>query len=219
MTFDGRAGLGAYTAAPEAHDRVIYHNDKAVIIYDMFPKSSVHLLVLPISRKNLEHPFKFFEDSEMLADMKVEVERAKRIVASELRRKYGQFSKSEKARIEARDSDDPPDVLPQGRDWIKEVITGVHAAPSMDHVHIHVLSREMVSDRLKRNNHYNSFQTDFLVPLNKLPLAKDDPIRRLPYEKWYLVDLVCWRCKRNFGNKFAALKRHLEEEMEEWKRE
>ncbi|KAH0025321.1 HIT-like protein, partial [Aureobasidium melanogenum] len=163
-SFDGRDGLGVYTVDPDAYDRVLFNNEHAVIIKDMFPKSSVHLLVLPKSDRNLLHPFKAFEDPQLLADIKVEVERAKQMVASELRRKYGQFSKSEQARIQARDADDPPEVLPEGRDWMKEIITGVHAVPSMNHLHVHVMSRDM---------------TSFLVPLEKFPLANDDPVRRI----------------------------------------
>ncbi|KAH0369467.1 HIT-like protein, partial [Aureobasidium melanogenum] len=161
MSFDRRDGLGVYTVDPDAYDRVLFNNEHAVIIKDMFPKSSVHLLVLPKSDRNLLHPFKAFEDPQLLADIKVEVERAKKMVASELRRKYGQFSKSEQARIQARDADEPPEVLPEGRDWMKEIITGVHAVPSMNHLHVHVMSRDM---------------TSFLVPLEKFPLADDDPL-------------------------------------------
>ncbi|KAI4718383.1 HIT-like protein [Aureobasidium sp. EXF-10727] len=198
MSYDRRDGLGVYTVDPYAYDRVLFNNENAVIIQDMFPKSSVHLLVLPKSKRNVLHPFKAFEDPQLLADTKVEVERAKQMVASELRRKYGQFSKSEQARIQARDADDPPDVLPAGRDWMKEIITGIHAVPSMNHLHVHVMSRDMVNDCLTRSAHYNSFQTSFLVPLEKFPLPEDDP---------------------NFGNKVTKLKAHLAEEHDQWKRE
>ncbi|KAG9843218.1 HIT-like protein, partial [Aureobasidium melanogenum] len=219
MSFDRRDGLGVYTVDPDAYDRVLFNNEHAVIIKDMFPKSSVHLLVLPKSDRNLLHPFKAFEDPQLLADIKVEVERAKQMVASELRRKYGQFSKSEQARIQARDADNPPEVLPEGRDWMKEIITGVHAVPSMNHLHVHVMSRDMVSDCLTRSAHYNSFQTSFLVPLEKFPLANDDPVRRIGHGPWHTVDLVCWRCKKNFGNRVTKLKAHLAEEHDQWKRE
>ena len=219
MTFAGRDGLGAYTADPDAFDRVIYHNDKAVIIIDMYPKSSVHLLVLPKSSRNLLHPFNAFQDPQLLADTKVEVERAKQFVINELRRKFGQFSKSEQPRIQARDSDDPPNSLPDGRDWSEEIITGIHAGPSMNHLHVHVMSREMVSPWLKRNNHYNSFHTPFLVPLEKFPLARDDPTWSYANEGLLGVDMVCWRCGQNFRNKMSKFKVHLDEELEEWKRE
>jgi aprataxin len=219
LDFSGREGLGAYTTAPDAYDRVIHNDDTAVIIKDMFPKSSVHLLVLPKSSRNLLHPFEAFDDAEFLAQVKIEVEKAKQMVASELRRMYGRFSKSEQARIQARDSDDPPELLPEGRDWMKEIITGIHAVPSMTHLHVHVMSRDMVSSHMKRNNHYNSFCTKFLVPLDKFPLAPDDPLRRAGHGAWHSVDLICWRCKRDFGNKMAKLKLHLAEEHDQWKRE
>ncbi|KAH0126102.1 hypothetical protein KCU66_g6482, partial [Aureobasidium melanogenum] len=45
MSFDRRDGLGVYTVDPDAYDRVLFNNEHAVIIKDMFPKSSVHLLV------------------------------------------------------------------------------------------------------------------------------------------------------------------------------
>jgi aprataxin len=32
-------------------------------------------------------------------------------------------------------------------------------------------------------------------------------------------DLVCWRCGKGFGGRFAELKRHLEEEFEAWRAE
>ncbi|CAD0081579.1 unnamed protein product [Aureobasidium vineae] len=219
MSYDRRDGLGVYTADPYAYDRVLFNNENAVIIQDMFPKSSVHLLVLPKSKRNVLHPFKAFEDPELLADIKVEVERAKQMVASELRRKYGQFSKSEQARIQARDADDPPNVLPAGRDWMKEIITGIHAVPSMNHLHVHVMSKDMVNDCLTRSAHYNSFQTSFLVPLEEFPLPEDDPVRQIGYGPWHTVDLVCWRCKKNFSNKVTKLKAHLAEEHDQWKRE
>ena len=218
-SFERRDGLGVYTVDPYAYDRVLFNNENAVIIQDMFPKSSIHLLVLPKSERNLLHPFDAFEDPQLLADIKVEVARAKQMVVSELRRKYGQFSKSEQARIQARDADDPPEVLPEGRDWMKDIITGIHAVPSMNHLHVHVMSRDMVSDCLTRSAHYNSFQTSFLVPLERFPLAKDDPIRRLGQGPWHTVDLVCWRCKKNFGNRVTKLKAHLAEELDQWKRE
>jgi aprataxin len=31
--------------------------------------------------------------------------------------------------------------------------------------------------------------------------------------------MKCWRCEENFGNKFARLKVHLDDEFEAWKKE
>ena len=219
--FSGRDGLGAYTAEPTAFgaERVIYHTDRMVVINDLYPKSSVHTLVLPRDSKNLLHPFDAFEDPDFLAEVKKETEKAKTMLADELRRRYGRFSVTDRPRIEAMEADDIPEDLPAGRDWSKDIISGIHAHPSMSHLHVHVMSRDMVNECMKHRKHYESFNSPFLVPLELFPLAKDDP-RRHPGRNGFLdQDLKCWRCGKNFGFKFAKLKAHLAEEFEEWKRE
>ncbi|TFB04907.1 Aprataxin-like protein [Trichoderma ghanense] len=115
---------------------------------------------------------------------------------------------------------EPP--LPQGRNWLADIRCGVHAVPSMGHMHVHVFSRDMHSPAMKHRKHYNSFNTPFLVDIADFPLDGDD-VRRgrgaSREESFMKRDLVCWRCGRNFGNRFKELKGHLEDEFEEWKRE
>jgi len=169
--------------------------------------------------KALQHPFDAFEDIEFLARTRTAAAILVKLVASELRRNYSSISKSSAAREAAMQADSPPEVLPEGRDWEKEVLVGVHAHPSMSHLHVHVLSRDRVSECMRHRKHYNSFATPFLVSLEDMPLAKDD-VRRHPGREGYLDrDLQCWRCRKNFGRSFAKLKQHLLEEIEEWKRE
>ena len=93
-------------------------------------------------------------------------------------------------------------------------MVGVHAHPSMAHLHIHVLSVDRVSECMKHRKHYNSFATPFFVRLEEFPLAEGDRGRGAYLEN----ELVCWRCGRGFGRGFARLKRHLQEEFEGWKR-
>ncbi|KAI9789730.1 MAG: aprataxin-like protein [Piccolia ochrophora] len=218
--FDHRDGLGAYLKDPTAFppERVIYHNDKWVVINDLYPKSSIHLLLLPRdSAINKLHPFDALEDPEFLASAQAEVKYVKSLAAKELRRKFGTGSTQEKPRLDAMEANPPPEVLPDGRDWDKEVISGVHAVPSMNHLHIHVLSVDRVSECMKHTKHYNSFATPFLVDVKDFPLAADD-VRRHPGRQGYLhQDLRCWKCGRDFGNRFAKLKTHLQEEFGEWK--
>ncbi|UKZ70139.1 uncharacterized protein TrAtP1_011137 [Trichoderma atroviride] len=109
--------------------------------------------------------------------------------------------------------------LPFGRDWAAEIKCGVHAVPSMGHLHIHVLSRDMHSPAMKHRKHYNSFNTPFLVDVADFPLKGADLRRGSREEGFMRRDLVCWRCGKNFGNRFKELKEHLEREFEEWKRE
>ncbi|PLB40621.1 DNA 5'-adenosine monophosphate hydrolase [Aspergillus candidus] len=216
-----RDGLGAYIANPDAYPAniVISHNDDFVAIHDMFPKSTLHLLLLPRdATKTHLHPFDALADPAFLAKVKAETSKLRTLAAAELRRKYGRFSAQDKARQDALSADPPPDTLPPGRDWEKEIMCGVHACPSMNHLHVHVMSVDRYSERLKHRKHYNSFSTPFFVGLEDFPLAEDD-VRRHPGREGFLKwDFVCWRCGRNFGNRFVALKAHLEEEFEEWKR-
>lgn len=110
-------------------------------------------------------------------------------------------------------------TLPSGRDWAAEIKCGVHAVPSMGHLHIHVLSRDMHSPAMKHRKHYNSFNTPFLVDVADFPLEGDGFRRGSKEESFMKRDLVCWRCGKNYGNRFKELKDHLEKEFEEWKRE
>ncbi|KAI0023560.1 HIT domain-containing protein [Xylariomycetidae sp. FL0641] len=218
----GRDGLGAYTLDPSAFpaSRVIYHDADFVAINDLYPKASVHALLLPRSARRRLHPFAAFDDPAFLGAVRGAAARLRRVAAKELQRRYGGFSAQDAAREAALDGDgDGGGALPGGRDWERELLVGVHARPSMNDLHVHVLSRDMVSDCLRHRKHYLSFNTPFLIDVADFPLAADDP-RRHPGRAGYMDrDLTCWRCGKNFGNRFAKLKQHLAEEFEEWKRE
>ncbi|CAG8254177.1 unnamed protein product [Penicillium salamii] len=220
-TFGVRDGLGAYIDKPEKYSPsvMVYHNEDFVAIHDMFPKSSLHLLLLPRDQtKTRLHPFDAFEDAEFLTRVKAEACKLRSLAAGELRRKYGKDSAQEQARQAALSADPPPDELPQGRDWKQEIVVGVHAVPSMNHLHIHVLSVDRYSDRLKHRKHYNSFSTPFFVPIDDFPLGPNDERRRPTAEGYLKRDFACWRCGKVFGNRFTELKQHLEQEFADWKR-
>ncbi|KAL8897518.1 MAG: hypothetical protein Q9207_007181 [Kuettlingeria erythrocarpa] len=226
-TFSGRAGLGAYTYSPESfpQSRVISFDDSHVTINDLYPKSSLHLLLLPRHpQKQLLHPFEALQDPVFLASVQEEVRKLRVLAAKELKRRFGKYSAMELKREEAMEKalDAGQDIdessLPPGRDWSKDVISGVHTHPSMSHLHIHILSVDRHSECMKHRKHYNSFATSFLVDVEEFPLSQEEVVRRKT-GGWLDRDLVCWRCGRNFRNKFARLKQHLEEEFEEWKKE
>ncbi|QIW95310.1 hypothetical protein AMS68_000828 [Peltaster fructicola] len=221
-TFYGADGLGVYIADPASFpaSRVVYYNDKFVVINDLYPKASVHLLILPRDRsKNYLEPQVAFDDSDFLAECQKELVKVRKIVADELRRRFGEFSKSDREYFKAIEAEEPPSSLPAGRDWSKDVISGIHANPSMNHVHIHVLSRDMVSECMKKTNHYFSFTTDFLVDLDQFPLAKHDHRRSASHYMYFPSEMTCWRCGKQFGNKITKLKAHLEEELQSWIKE
>lgn len=223
--FKDRMGLGAYIADPDAFpaSRVIYSNEHFVAIHDMFPKATVHTLLLPRSpQHNLLHPFDALADDDFRKQVIAATAELKQLVAKELQRRLGASSQSDAHReavLNGTAEPEHPGELPAGRDWASEVISGVHAVPSMSHLHVHVLSRDMHSEKMKHRKHYNSFTTPFLVPLEDFPLAEGDLRRQTGKARYLDWAMRCWRCDENFHNKFAKLKTHLEDEFEEWRRE
>lgn len=218
-----RGALIEYIDHPERFPtQVLRVTEHTVLIKDLYPKAAVHLLLLPRSPKHyLLHPHEAFSDPGFLAMMREEAASAAQLAAGELSRVVGQFSASNKARNEAMDSGTPWEELPPGRDFRKEIKVGIHAHPSMAHLHVHIISRDMHSDRVKHRKHYQSFVTDFFVELDAYPLAEDDRRRDTAYQNANLNEkgFVCWRCGRGFGNRFKELKGHLEVEFEQWRGE
>lgn len=163
--FPGRDGLGDYLAKPESFPPtvVIAHNSVCVFIKDLYPKASIHALLLPRDpQKCLVNPFDAFEDEVFLEEMKKQAETLKKLVAKDLKRRYGKFSEKDRKleeyeQREAMGELVDGEVRPQGRDWESEVKVGFHAGPSMNHLHIHVISRDNYSSCLKKALHYSIF--------------------------------------------------------------
>jgi aprataxin len=228
-----RDELFMYIEHPEQNPggAVIEYDDDFVVIQDKYPKATVHMLLMPRSPELYgQHPLKALSrDPEFLAEVKKRVEPLKELVASELRRQHGQSSKQDQpyqtALEDLMSSSDPPPpeqraaLLPPGRDWLREVKVGVHTHPSMTHLHVHILSRDMHSPWMKHKKHYLSFNSSFLVDIEDFPLDEDKDEDRFHPGDWPTWDMVCWRCGKNFKNKFKALKDHLETEFEAWKKE
>ncbi|KAK8017468.1 HIT-like protein [Apiospora rasikravindrae] len=216
-SFGGRDGLGAYTANPAAFpkSRVIYYNDDFVAIHDLYPKSAVHCLLLP---RKIPPDVEMFDaaraDPAFLASAQAEAAKLKTLVAKELERKFGSESQSSALRQRVLDgSADEGEWKDDG-----DVKVGLHSNPSMNHLHIHVLSRDMSSECMRHKKHYNSFNTEFFADLAGFPLDEAEA-RARKHSDWSSRALVCWRCGKNFTNKFQQLKEHLAQEFEEWKRE
>ncbi|CAN9256999.1 unnamed protein product [Alternaria alternata] len=229
--WDPRNGLGVYIESPETNpeNKVLEYDEDFVVITDKYPKASVHLLLIPRKPKYYDqHPLHALStDAAFLAEVEKRVIRLKDLAAYELRRQYGDVSTTDKPYNQALEetmcSRNPPPVeeqaslLPPGRDWSKDIVVGVHTHPSMNHLHIHIFSRDMHSDWMKHKKHYLSFNSSFLVRLDEFPLEEGS--ERFAPGDWPSWDMKCWRCSKNFKNKFPALKQHLNEEFEDWKRE
>lgn len=219
---DSRNGLYPYIADPGALPQsVVRYNDDFVLIRDSFPKSVVHLLLLPRNPDKYSlHPHEALRDANFLAAYRAEAEECKKLAASELSRLISPFSTQQRRRFQAMESDHTPEDLPPARDFGDDIRMGFHAHPSMNHLHLHIISRDMHSPWMKHRKHYNSFNTDFFLPLDQFPYADDDVIKTVAYQNANMSterDYVCWHCDKNFGNKFKQLKDHLDEAFREWK--
>ena len=205
-----RDALSAYIEDPTSTSHtsvVLHHNTNFVTIRDIWPKATVHLLVLPCSQaKTRLHPFTAFDDPAFLALVRAECVQAKKLAANELRSKFGEYSAMDKR--------------PEGRDWAAGIKMGVHAVPTMSNVHIHVMSKELCGGKEpKHAERYNSFYSPFFVPLEDFPLAANDPRRWPELQEYIRRELECWKCKGKFGNDFENFKKHLDVELENFKRE
>ncbi|CCG20602.1 hypothetical protein CORT_0A02110 [Candida orthopsilosis Co 90-125] len=144
---------------PEKSDSVLFVDENVVIIKDMFPKAIRHLLVIPrhpdVTHK---HPLDVFNSNykeftgEELYEMVGEyVEKAKDLIADNLSDKLGIKDKAT--------------IQDLKNEYFK---AGIHSIPSLNNLHIHVITKDFHSPKMKNKKHYNSFTTKFFVNFDLL---------------------------------------------------
>ncbi|KAG5670706.1 hypothetical protein PVAND_000952 [Polypedilum vanderplanki] len=90
---------------------------------------------------------------------------------------------------------------------------GFHSDPSMKRLHLHVVSKDFDSPALKNKRHWNSFNTEFLLPIDKIrnDLNKFGVVQKMSAEK--IKDLLNTPLKCNTCNyvpkHMPDLKNHL----------
>lgn len=106
-----------------------------------------------------------------------------------------------------------------------DIWMGFHPISSMEHLHLHVLSADLYSPKMKLKKHYNSFHPslgfflhlkDVLSWFDAVPsyyrrMIKLDASQYEPLLKD--GDLCCWRCDRSLES-MPRLKAHLQEEFD-----
>lgn len=180
-------------------DHVVHDGGEFVTLLDGFPKAEVHLLALP--KESIPGP------AALAGDARGHLPMLKRLAA------YVAWLLGHLASIR-------PDLT-----WRH----GVHASPSLQQLHVHIISQDFNSPCMKNKKHFNSFQPPFLVPVDELiaaleqdrPGAAPSPGARVALrlegqgragaqaEAWLRGELRCSGCGAEFGSKFAELKRHL----------
>lgn len=219
--------LQQYIDEPHSYDEVVYHDDTALIMRDAYPKSSYHYLVIPrLAAITHKHPYDAFKNDPVLYDtIATYVERAKDMIVDD---------------VQATSFLAPENPTSGAEYRARFIRAGVHAAPSLFNLHIHVISQDFRSLRLKHKKHYNSFTTLFFVPFDDLEPVEfnadsygyasdsdagewsDPELGHAPHlerdkDKLDRVlresPLVCTYCGADFGNGFGRLKLHLEDEF------
>lgn len=176
---------------------VVFYDDNVVIIEDGFPKSQCHLLILPRDPiLTLKLP------NEILTEeVKEKIELSKHI---EWCRNFIYDKFNEKFNIIDDELNDEDYFMDN---FIK---CGVHSVPSMSNLHVHVISKDFKSDRMKHKKHYLSFNSNFLLNIDQLPKIVD----KRESESLLKGNMHCCYCDVNYKNKFAELKRHLDVEFD-----
>lgn len=171
----------AYLKHPENRDDVVFYDDDVVIMKDGYPKSQIHLLVLPRSKHTYDTPQKAF-DAEFKLSMEPYIEKARQYLIS-----HWQY---------------------EGDSIEDHIIVCCHSVPSMANLHIHVLSDDMFSIRLKNRKHFNSFQTPFAIKWHEMPLPEDDARWDRQYCERLLKQDIVYRGV-NYGSSFARVKKAI----------
>ncbi|AGO09878.1 AaceriAAL112Cp [[Ashbya] aceris (nom. inval.)] len=195
-----------YIMAPSKWEQeLLYYDDQAVIIKDKFPKAQQHLLVIPRAMKTtLKHPTQL---------SRTEKDKYQKHVEWALNYIWNNFTSEYKLKPGNCAPFSSHDEFNSLAHFIANFTqVGVHSVPSMENLHIHVMTTDFYSPSMKHKKHFNSFNTDFFVKWERLPLSEvpnGDVMGRLVRES----ELTCPYCKQRFSNKFAALSRHLGEEF------
>jgi len=186
---------------------LLSHTPTSLTIFDAYPKAIFHFLILP--RPILATTFDLASLRTLLKSK--DKERAKEIILG-----LDQDAKALRSVIEE-------EMLKKyGFKW--GISIGFHPVPSMEHLHLHVISDDLCSPTLKHKKHYNSFNpklgfflhlTEVLEWFNAEPsyFSVMSELKKSQYEPLLKDDLSCWRCGKDMKN-MPTLKAHLQEEWD-----
>ncbi|TIB70272.1 hypothetical protein E3Q24_03098 [Wallemia mellicola] len=127
---------------------LLLYDERCITIYDKsvwlvmsvrFPKSKYHFLILPRKSSDLPSYPNSLDDLLNFDDDIINK------VLDTLDRTLTQVEESIHD-MQLRD---------YGKTW--DINKGFHAVPSLNCIHLHVMSNDLISDRLKNKKHYNSF--------------------------------------------------------------
>ncbi|KAJ3486610.1 hypothetical protein NLI96_g4134 [Meripilus lineatus] len=183
------------------------HTAKSITIIDAYPKSRFHFLILP--RASAYPPLTVSNLANLRSLLKCDKDRAKEVLTD-----LSEDAKRIRTCIEEEM------VKRFGFKWA--IWTGFHSVPSMEHLHLHVISADLCSPSMKVKKHYNSFhpKLGFFLSLDDVLSWFDatpsyfqtvSQLKKTEYEPYLKEDLSCFHCSESFKN-MPKLKEHLQEE-------
>ncbi|KAF8741013.1 hypothetical protein AX14_006216 [Amanita brunnescens Koide BX004] len=194
---------------PESFPKsILYsHTESALAIFDAYPKSIFHFLVLPRVRE----PLTIGDLADLRTLMRKDVAHAKEVIQG-----LATVAESLKQDIEEEM------IKRYGFKW--NIWIGFHGAPSMTHLHLHVLSADLCSEKMKNKKHYNSFhpKLGFFLDIDTVtswfdatPSFRTSMVNttQTSYEKKLKEPLSCFHCGESMKN-MPSLKEHLQKEWE-----
>lgn len=211
-------------------DRVLFYDDRTITIYDKFAKAQYHFLVLP------RIPFKLANGrdkgnptqappalSTTNGKLTLGATSSNVVPASHLRNISALMTSPYVTEVLAAVREASDRVLDHIRDDMQRnhgvtwcIDRAFHAVPSMEHLHLHVASMDLVSARLKHKKHYLSFAptVDFAQRLDDVDKMVAEGKQALPkseraYENLLKGPLISHHTGQRFKF-FPELKAHLE---------
>jgi aprataxin len=194
----------------------LYRSDKCAVVNDAFPKSNIHMLVLPLDVKiqSLNDLNRLSGHVELLVHMK---ETATRYVNHfrELEGRQQEVSAYDSEGVSPSPSScpkTPPPML-----WSRPFIMGFHAIPSLPMLHMHCMTLDLASPRIKKRAHYNAFATRFFLPVDEVirdlsanghVTLNQDVERLMAYEKQPYACLWCGQNSESFSQ-LPVLMKHV----------
>lgn len=215
------AGKADLTSLPA--DVLLSHTEKTMTIFDAYPKSLWHFLVLPrihrVTQPNnltgdsnsTNETFSSQDLSNLTTLLKLGRSRAKQ-----------QLLLLKEEGLRCKEHIQKEMIKSYGFSW--EVWMGFHAIPSMEHLHLHVLSGDLRKDTMKTKKHYNSFHPTlgFFLHIDHViswcdveePKFKElSSLKSSKYEGLLKQNLNCFYCEERMKN-MPILKSHLNTEFQ-----
>jgi len=189
------------------------HSDKTITIFDTYPKSIFHFLVLPRISAYRDDGFTEKDLTSLRTLLKCGQGKARKVIED--------LTVAAKACVEQVEEEM---VARYKFKW--DIWVGFHPVPSMEHIHLHIISADMCSDFMKIKKHYNSFHPkgDFFLQLKDVTewleaqpsfFRKMAELKPSEYEPHLKADLICFHenCYKSFKT-MPQLKEHLKEEWD-----